>query len=85
MLLICLKVKLGGSLGDTSPIFAGILCKKPTESKGNSRFLKRTMVEKNGWNQPLEVLNLRPCLGWGISGSQATSSLNENPAPTASW
>ena len=37
------------------PFFPGILLfRKPSKTQRNSWFLKRTMVEKNGWNQPLE-------------------------------
>ena len=37
------------ALGVPSPFFPGILLsKKPPKTPGNSWFLKRTMVEKNG-------------------------------------
>ena len=43
-------------LGVTSPFFPGILLsRKPPKIGGNGvRFLKRTMAEKYGWNQPLD-------------------------------
>ena len=45
--LVCIN------LGVPSPFFPGILLfRKPSKAQGNSRFLKRTMVEKNWESTP---------------------------------
>ena len=55
----CDSPSLGISLKIPSPFFPGILLsRKPPEN--SDRCLKRTMVERNGWNQPLEERKFSP-------------------------
>ena len=56
-----LLAKIQTTLVLPSPFFRGILLsRKPPETQGNGRFLKRTMVEKNGESTLRKALNSIP-------------------------